>query len=222
MDNRDGPTLDSLHRFRRARKPLSLDFVQDYIYDAGDDRFIDDQGRSATPKQMLDHAYEEHCATMRRRFVWRWQFGSATRWVARNAVWRGQDGLLWLLLNFYDVELILKEERQDPFHKFKRSEFRRALEKEGERSHFFGFQSSRKSLFTNLVVLALGCAMLYYYAPRDGILRAIYQNNALTTAALVLGFFFADLLGPGLLIIGICGLSRLRPLVLFLIRKVRV
>jgi hypothetical protein len=211
---------------------LSLNFIANYIYDAGDDRFTDDQGRIVTPQQMLDTAFDEHWATTHRRFVWRWRIGSAVRWIARQAVWRAQDALLWLLMTLYDVELALKDELPDPFHKFRRSEFRRTKEKrdgkkgaEGgmeDRSHFFGFQSSRQNLFTNLVVLAGVSALLYRYAPRDGILGTVYRNNALTTAALVLAFFLADLLGPWLLIMGICGLSRLRPLVMFIIRKVKV
>jgi hypothetical protein len=222
LDDPEGPTPDSLQRFRRARKPLALDYIGDYLYDAAEDRFTDEHGHTVTTQQMLDRAYDEHLATTRRRFVWRWRVGSLMRGFARQAVWKGQDLLLWGLLNMYDIELTLKQELPDPFHQFKRSEFRRATEEPTERSQFFGFQSSRKSLFTNLVVLAVAAAVVYYYVPRYAFLVAIYRNDALTTAVLVLGFFIADILGPSLLIGVICGLSRLRPFVMFFVRKVKV
>jgi len=133
---------------------------------------------------------------------------------------------MWALFTLYDVELVDKEPRQlklrNPFHKYKPSDFRRTTERPGERSHFFGFQSSQKSLFTNLLVVAAACLLLYWKTPRDGLFRAIYNNTALTTAALVLAFLVADTVGPWLLIRLICALSRFRDAVLFLIRKVKV
>jgi hypothetical protein len=53
-------------------------------------------------------------------------------------------------------------------------------------------------------------------------MRAVYSNTALSTAALVFGFLLADVLGPWLLISAVCGLSRLRPAVIFLVRKVPI
>jgi hypothetical protein len=133
----------------------------------------------------------------------------------------GQDAAMWLLLNFYDVELKDRKLRS-PIHKYTAGEFRRITEQAGERSHFFGFQSSQKSFFTNLIVLAAACVFLYWKGPRGGILHAIYRNPALTTAALVFGFLVADCVGPWLLIRLICLLSRLRLAAGFFTRKVHV
>jgi hypothetical protein len=108
------------------------------------------------------------------------------------------------------------------FNEYNRSDFRRVTDKVGERSHFFGFQSSQKNLFTNLAVAVAGCLIFYWKAPHDGLLRAIYNDTALTTAALDFGFLVADKMGPGVLIMAICGLSRLRDFVLFFVRKVNV
>src|SRR5262249_44195023 len=135
--------------------------------------------------------------------------------AARRAVWGGQDACMWLLLRFYDVALSLPREKVSPFHKFRHSDFVRTAEAEGGKSTFFGFQSSRKNLFTNLLLLTIACYLVYRYAPRGGFLGAIYRNNALTTAALVLGFFAADIVGPFLLKIIIMALSRLRPAAIF-------
>lgn len=95
-------------------------------------------------------------------------------------------------------------------------------EKAGERSHFFGFQSSQRSSPTNLVAVAAVLLFLYWKGPHDGLVRVIYNNTALTTAALLLGFLLADTVGPWLLIGTVCTLSRFRDAVLFFIRKVRV
>jgi hypothetical protein len=59
-------------------------------------------------------------------------------------------------------------------------------------------------------------------APHEGLLRAIYNDTALSAAALVVGFLLADTLGPWLLIRIICVLSRFRDSVMFFIRKVNV
>jgi hypothetical protein len=81
---------------------------------------------------------------------------------------------------------------------------------------------ARRSLFTNLLVVATGCSLMYLFAPRHGFLRTIYNNTALTTAALVLGFLVADTIGPWLLVTLICRLSRVRDAFLFLVRNLKV
>ena len=87
--------------------------------------------------------------------------------------------------------------------------------------HFFGFESSRRALFTNLALVWAATIGLYWLRPFPNFLRTIYINNAMTTAALVFAFLLADVIGPGLLISSVCLLSRIRPSVLFLRRKVR-
>jgi len=217
----DSPSPQSATLLKKVRRPLDLDFVDDYIYDNREDIFIDDGGNVVGPEQMLERAYTKHCRSYRWRFLIRWKIESALRWIIQKGVWRGQDVAMWLLLNFYDVELKDKDLR-NPLHRYLPSEFRRITEEAGERSHFFGFQSSRKSFFTNLVALVAVCVLIYWKAPHTGLIRAIYNNTALTTAALVFGFLVADVTGPWLLIRIICLLSRLRESAMFFIRKVHV
>ena len=214
------PTQDSLQRWRRARKPIQVDLADIFLYDAGEDRFTDVNGTTVSTQQMLDYVYDAHCRTLRTGFVWRWNAESFSRWVAQRLVWESQDGLLLMLLRFYDIELTTGKQRLSPFHRFRRSDFARATEPAGHQS-FFGFQSSRKSFFSNLLAVTAACVVVYRYGPRGGLLSSIYRNDALTTAALLLGFLVADVLGPAILITVICGLSRLRPLVMFLPRRVR-
>src|SRR5207245_6879198 len=104
----------------------------------------------------------------------------------------------------------------NPLHRYRPADFRRATDKPGERSNFFGFQSSQKSFLTNLAAVVAICLLAYWQGPREGLLRAIYDNTALTTAALVFAFLVADTLGPWLLIRTICVLSRFRDAVLFI------
>ena len=122
----------------------------------------------------------------------------------------------------YDIELAAETDRAalDPFRRYKTADFRRISDPDKPLSSFFGFQSSRKSFFTNMLVLAIGFSLSYWNLPRWGIFRAIYDNTALTTASLVLGFLMADVVGPWVLVRAICGLSRLRPKTIFQARKV--
>jgi hypothetical protein len=108
------------------------------------------------------------------------------------------------------------------FYKYKPADFHRTTEDPRERSHFFGFQTSQKSFFSNLIVVAAACVLLYWKGPRGGFVHAVYNNTALSTAALVFGFLVADRLGPLLLIWTIIALSRLRPAAGFFTRKVSV
>ncbi len=223
-DSPDAPSPQSLATLARARKPIDLDShdVGEFLYDHREDVFLDEDGKVVTPTQILEDAYTKHCRTLRLGFRIRWTVGTMIRWAIRQVVWRGQDAAMWALLNFYDVELVEKGKWPEPFRKYKPGDFRRTTENPEERSHFFGFQSSRKSLFTNILVVAAACVLLYWMAPHEGLLRAVYRNAALTTAALVFGFLVADTLGPWLLIRMICALSHLRDAVLFFVRKVRV
>jgi hypothetical protein len=215
------PTPDSLQRWREARKPIQVDFVGDFLYDVAEDRFTDTDGRTVGTEYMLDYVYDTHCRTLRRWFVLRWNAGSLARWVAHKSVWRLQDGCFGLLVRLYDVEVTAGEARRSPFHEYRRADFVRSAEATGRPSTFFGFESSRKNLFTNLVGLGVVCWALYGYLPRGGFWSAIYRSDALTTAALVLGFFALDIVGPAILVYAICGLSRVRPLVMFFYRRVR-
>jgi len=222
----DAPTPQCAAVLARTRKPIDLDNIdaRPFVYDHVEDVFLDENGTVVTPVQILDEMYMKHCRTLRTVFRIRWGIGSAARWIAHRAVWRGQDAATWALFTFYDVELADKELREsripNPFHKYKRADFRRVTDKSG--SHFFGFQSSQKSLFTNLIVVAAACLLLYWKVPLDGLFAWIYSNTALSTAALVLCFLLADTVGPWLLITTICALSRFRDAVMFFVRKVRV
>jgi hypothetical protein len=73
-----------------------------------------------------------------------------------------------------------------------------------------------------MIVLSVIFCLSYWKLPRWGILQAIYHNDALTTAALLLGFVVVDLVVPWSLVLIVCGLSRLRPRVLYFSRKVRL
>ena len=174
----DAPNPQSVVLLKKARRPLDLDFVDDYIYDLHEDKFIDDSGNVVRPEQILESVYVRHCRTCNWRFLIRWKADSAIKWSIRHSVWGGQDAAMWLLLNLYDVELQDKDLRS-PFHKYKPGEFRRVTEKPDERSQFFGFQTSRKSFFTNLVIVAAACSFIYLGGFRTGIIRAIYNNTAL-------------------------------------------
>jgi hypothetical protein len=220
------PSADSYARLRSLPRPIDLDSTDaDYLYDHREDLFLDEDGRILSPVQILDQMYALHCRTLRLGFRLRWKLGNAARWLIRNAVWKTQDAAMWALFTFYDVELVADKKdkwRFSSFHKYKPSDFRRITEAPNERSHFFGFQTSKKSFFTNLAVVVVVCLLLYWKGPRDGLLRTIYTNTALTTAALVFGFLLADTAGPWLLIRVICWLSRARDRVLFFVRKVNV
>jgi hypothetical protein len=223
----NGPGPASVAVLAKTPKPLDLDSDDDmpgFIYDNVEDVFQDDTGKILTPRQMLEAMYAKHCRTLGRAFRIRWKMGSFGRWTLRQAVWKTQDGAMWILLSFYDVELVDQKKGmlRNPLREYTPADFHRVADKPNERSHFFGFQTSQKSLFTNLSVVVLVCLTLYYKAPHEGLLRAVYGNTALTTAALVFGFLLADIIGPWLLIRAIGWLSRMRDRVLFFIRKVRV
>lgn len=127
---------------------------------------------------------------------------------------------MWVLIGCYDIALS-SPTLQSPLHKYQSSNFKRTTDPAGARSHFFGFQSFQKTLSMNILRVALACIVMWLVGPRTGLVRAIYNNTALTTAALVLAFLTADFLGPSLLIRGICVLSAFREAVVFFRRQVR-
>ncbi len=218
FDDPDCPTPEAVCTLRKAPKPLSLNFIDNFVYDTMEEKFYDERGQQWTGKAMLDWVYDYHCRTLRWRFrIKRW-VGNIARGGIRGLVWHGQKVCMWLLHHGYDITPT-PEALRNPFHEFEFSDFKRTTDREG--STFFGFQSSKRSLFANLVALAFACLMIYCLVPRFGLLRAIYSNTALTTAALVFGFLIADQLVPLVLQGAVCRLSRLRPGLMFLGAKVR-
>ena len=123
-------------------------------------------------------------------------------------VWNGQDVCRWLLLRLHDVELTSQRDwgLLGPFHKCNWSDFGRVRDAQG-RSNFFGLEVTHKSLVTNLAALAIAVYIAYWIVPRS-------------PAALIFAFVAVDSFVPWSLI-AVCGLSRLRPAVMFLIRTVR-
>ena len=223
----DAPSPASTIVLAKTTKPLDLDSEDDmpgFIYDNAEDVFLDDDGTVLQPHQMLEEMYAKHCRTIGRQFRIRWNIGSAARWTLRQSVWKGQDIAMGMLLTLYDVELVEQKKKRlpNPLREYRLSDFRRVTDQQGERSHFFGFQTSKKSLLTNLIVVVVACLALYYGLPHWELLRAVYNNTALTTAALVFAFLLADTIGPWTLIRIVCSLSRMRDRVLFFIRKVKV
>ena len=216
----DAPTADSAVILARTRAPLDLNNTDvgsilaegrvelDFTYDHLEDVFLDGDGNRVTPAQILDSMYQIHCRTLRLGFRVRWTAGS----VARRTAWKGQDVAMWALFKFYDREIV--EEKQEQlnklFYRYTPGDFRRVTDNPNERSNFFGFQSSQKSFLTNLAVVVGACLVFYWKGPRDGLVRVIYNNPALTTAALLFAFLLADTVGPWILIRTICTLSRTR------------
>ncbi len=213
----DCHTPQSLNLLRRSSKPLSLNFTEGFIYDTADDKFYDENG-ARTAQELIDFAYDYHCRTLSPRFRIKWWCLELMRQAVHQFTWRLQDASMWLLRHGYDMVLTSKVSR-NPFYQYRWSDFERTTDK--ERSNFFGFQSSPRSIFSNLILLGLVCFLVYRFAPHSGFIRAIYANTALTTGALILGFCLVDLIAPLSLEAIVWSLSRIRHITVFLVRKVR-
>ncbi len=205
----DCPTEATFYRFKSAPRPQAVQLTAEFFYDCADGRFYGPQGQ-LTGQQILDLLYNAHRATLGRRA--RVKAWCSRRWrnTVRRLVWGGQDVCLWLLQHGYDIE-----PREDngspfaaPFRVYKWSDFVRRSDEKG--THFFGFQSSKRSLFSNLIVLVFIVAIVYWLLPHAGILRAVYRNTPLSTAFLVFAFLMVDQLVPRLLQGIVWGLCRLR------------
>jgi hypothetical protein len=211
----DCPTSASVQRLKRLPKPLTLDFRGDFFYDAAESRFYGASGQ-VTGKQILDHVYDYHCRTLRLWFRVKWAARTGMDAAVHFLISRMQAILIWILVHGYDIKLNVPD--YEIFHVYSLSDFDRT--QEGGATHFFGFQSSKRSLFSNLLILALACTLAYWFLREWDLLRVVYRNTALTTAALVFGFLIADQVVPASLLAGVCALSRLRRATLVVIRKV--
>jgi hypothetical protein len=214
-----GPTPESVHVFERARKPLDLHFVSDYLYDGAGDQFQDEHGREVTAQQMIDRVYDGHCKTMGTTFAVRWKIGTWTLHAGHSIVQRSGRFVDLLLFQLYDMERVDEETRINPFHHYEPRDFRRQPRVGG--FDFFGLQSSPRAFATNLAIVGGLVYLIYRYAGDVAFIKWIHGNNALTTAALLLMFVLVDLCAPWLLIRILCLLSRLRPYLLFVKREVR-
>ena len=218
FDDPNCPTPDSVARLNRMPKPLALEFTTEFVYDAMDGRFYFGQS-VVTGEQMLDYVYNYHCRTLLRIFRLKWQILQAYRWVVRETVWRIQDVCLWALEYGYDIRAKKDEYGlNNPFRKVAFAYFERASDTSW--SQFFGFPSSTRSLFSNLLLLAAALLSAYLFFKESKFLRAIYGSAPLTTVALVFTFLCLDRFVPLALEALVCGLSRLRPWSLFIFRKV--
>jgi len=117
--------------------------------------------------------YNAHCATLGRRARMKAWCSRKWRNTVRRLVWRGQDWSLWLLEHGYDIQP--KEEKGSPFaapfRVYNWADFVRGSDEKG--AHFFGFQSSKRSLSSNLIVLLVMVAMAYWLLPHAKLLRVV-------------------------------------------------
>jgi len=212
--NPDCPTEATFYRFKSAPRPQPVQLTAEFFYDYADGRFYGPQGQLAGAK-ILDLLYNAHRATLGRRARLKAWCSRQWRNMVRRLVWRGQDVCLWLLEHGYDIKA--KEEKGSPFaapfRTYKWTDFVRSSDEEG--THFFGFSSSKRSLFSNLIVLAITVMMAYWLLPHTGLLRTVYMNTPLSTVALTFAFLLLDQLVPRLLQGIVWGLCRLRLEALF-------
>jgi hypothetical protein len=218
FSNPDCPTPESVHSFKRGPKPKDLTFDDEFFYDTADGQFYGQDGRPVTGKQILDYLYDYHCRTLRRSFRIKSAALDICTWSIRWVLRRLQDIAAWLLEHGYDIKLTERDHWYF-FRTYGFSDFKRISP--DSNSHFFGFQSSKRSLFSNMLLLAVICLLAYRYLPRGGFFEAVYRNAPMTTAALVFMFLLLDQVIPLFLKGVVCGISRLRPATLFMIRKVR-
>ena len=222
FSNPDCPTPESLHIRRRAAKPLDLRFSNgEFFYDAADGHFYDEDGRRVTGKQILDYLYDYHCRTLHRWFRTKMHARNAYERAVRRLLREIQRGAGWLLEHGYDIQsTVPQKDYRFLFHTHSFADFKRLSDDKG--THFFGFVTSKRSLFANVLLLAVTYIAAYRYLPRGGFFSAVYHNAPLTTAALVFAFLTLDQAVPFVLKAIVCGVSRLRPMTLFFIRKVKV
>lgn len=215
----DCPTPESLRLLRRTWKPLSLEFTTEFFYDAGDGRFYDEQG-PVTGEEILDYVYAYHYRTTRLRFKMKWTILQAIRAITRKVIWRGQDLCLWVLEHGYEITRGDASPLKRIFYYYRFADFKRPAPTGP--SHFFGLQSSPKSLLPNLLVLLTCCVLAYWRLREVDLVRAIYRNQVLTTVVLLFLYLVIDKTVPLLLMSIVVGLSRLRRWAVFLVRRVRV
>jgi hypothetical protein len=217
----DCPTRESLHVLARAPKPVALMFRHTgFIYDPATGWFYAEEGQPVTGKQILDYLYDYHCRTLH----WRFRMRTRLRKTYAHAVGQLLNGVhraaAWLLEHGYDNQATIPP--GDPRFRstpYSFADFRRVPEDPG--THFFGLASSKRSLFSTILLLCATCLAVYKYLPRTGFFRGVYHNVPLTTAALALALLALDQTVPFVLKAIVCGVSRLRPMTPGSTRKVK-
>ena len=205
----DCPTETTFYPFKHISRPQGVALAGEVFYDCADDRFYGPSGQ-LTGQQIIDDLYRTHCGTL--GFIARLKRSTSRAWreLIHHFVWRGQDIALWLLESGYDIKP--KEYKGTPlgkpFRVYGWDEFLRSSDEKS--SHFFGFESSKRSLFSNLIVLMLALIFGYWFLPNSGFWRAIYKNTVLSTVAVVFVFLAADQLVPRALQGVVWALCRLR------------
>jgi hypothetical protein len=93
-DEPNAPTQESVALFRRAHHPLSLEYLDSFLYDASESTFLDGNGDRVSVKEILDQVYNDHCRTYQRVFAWKWRLRSPPRTAASKFTWGGTRRVL--------------------------------------------------------------------------------------------------------------------------------
>jgi hypothetical protein len=178
----DCPTPESLDIRRRAARPLDLTFSQsEFFYYAAEGHFYDEDGRRVTGEQILDYLYDYHCQKLHRWFRAKMHVRNVYEHAVRGLLREVQRGAGWLLEHGYDIQsTVPQKDYRFLFHTHSFADFKRLSDDMG--THFFGFITSRRGLFANLLLLAVTCIAACRYLPRGGFFTAVYRNAPLTTA----------------------------------------
>lgn len=208
----DCPTAESVHLLSQLPKLTTLtdaDVPVSFFYDTADGYFYNQDGVRVTGKYILDYLFVSHSRTRSGWVRLKDRASAAGIRSIRRAFRRSQNVAVWLLEHGYDIRPTCHDRRWYFVYTHLFSDFERVCAESN--SHFFGFQSSKRSLRSNTFLLVLICLLAYLFLPRGGFFGAIYHSVPLTMVALVLVFLLLDLVVPALLKAVVCLAARWMP-----------
>lgn len=207
------PTEDSVQRSKSTPKPISLESLDEYVYDHGTNVLRDSKNSILSGEQILDKLFQEHCDTVHlfKGLTLRWKIGS------QNIIVKICDFLVqigkWLLKILFGRTF----EPKDPFSgslKIYLKEDMKLLKTEAV--DVFGYKASKNVIITFAWLVLIGYFILYRFPIKSQFIHDLTSNNLLTLCFSLAILSLLDHFCPALMLYVINWLLKIKIKILFL------
>ena len=209
FDDDESPTPEKVEASNRTPQPIGLDFFSDFYYNHEEERFIDIQGHSYRPRELLDHVFQLHCDTVH---LWkgRWlRTRLAWRDIAARSLLRLSKIAMGILKHGFRRTLVNDDEVNIYYYGCQHEDFKRLDE---DTIDVFGYKAGRSTIILFCVMILIAGFLAHLAGYTEELLSYISNGNIMLLAfpIVIVMLWFVDDLFPRAIIKSLNFVIRLR------------
>lgn len=188
------PPEDSVRKSKLTPKPISLETIDEYIYDSSSDVLRNSKNAEVTGKEILDKLFQQHCDTIHpfKGFMLRWKIGSRNKCIKIIDLFIGFNK--WVLNKFFGRTFDNpKNEFSGSLKPYKREDMNLL---KTEVMDIFGYKASRNVIVTFCFLILTAYSISYKFSIKSQFIQGIITNNLTLICASICSLWLLDRIFP--------------------------